>query len=260
MPDTTCPRCHRTFAADKLKSHYAKAHGGKPPMDPKKKATIAVAVFVALGAGIAIAVASGAFDPPPADIAFHIDGSPRMGSEDAPVQLIAFESPQCPSCRLFHVPRNGGESTFDRIVESYVNTGKVRYVEKTFFIGEPWEERAASAQKCAWHRSEPSFFNLTHSIYAEAQGTYFSSLPDSYLENFAAREGFDVGAFMTCVNQDKYRHEIEQDVQDGMRAGVRGTPNFFIIAPDGTRTLISGAQPYATFRDAIEQALGGAGQ
>ena len=44
--------------------------------------------------------------------------------------------------------------------------------------------------------------------------------------------------------------EIQKDYQDGITAGVQGTPAFFVNG-----NLIEGAQPYSVFQAAIEAAL-----
>lgn len=58
--------------------------------------------------------------------------------------------------------------------------------------------------------------------------------------------------FDTCYDSNRYADEIAKDVNDATAAGVNGTPAFFING-----TLLSGAQPYATFQGAIEAALKG---
>jgi len=59
--------------------------------------------------------------------------------------------------------------------------------------------------------------------------------------------------FASCLSSGKFRPEIEQDLQDGIRAGVMGTPGIFING-----TLLSGAQPEAAFEHVIESELAGA--
>jgi len=44
--------------------------------------------------------------------------------------------------------------------------------------------------------------------------------------------------------------EVQKDFQDGQRAGVRGTPAFFINGK-----LLSGAQPFSAFQQVIEAEL-----
>ncbi len=53
----------------------------------------------------------------------------------------------------------------------------------------------------------------------------------------------------------KYKSQIEQDIQDGLRAGVFGTPGFFING-----IFLSGAQPAAAFEKIIDEELAGMNQ
>ncbi len=60
---------------------------------------------------------------------------------------------------------------------------------------------------------------------------------------------------------DRHQARVQQDQDDGVSAGVRGTPSFVIgrTRPDGTieGALISGARPVNDFRQEIDQVLAG---
>jgi predicted DsbA family dithiol-disulfide isomerase len=62
--------------------------------------------------------------------------------------------------------------------------------------------------------------------------------------------GLDEKSFSSCLVSGKFKAQIEQDVQDGTKAGVAGTPSFFI---DGV--FVSGAQPEAEFEKIIDGEL-----
>ena len=59
----------------------------------------------------------------------------------------------------------------------------------------------------------------------------------------------------------KYAAEIRKDLEDGQKAGVRGTPTFFLGLIDAKNDqirvakMIVGAQPYTSFKEAIETLL-----
>ncbi|MEE9149447.1 MAG: DsbA family protein [Candidatus Tectomicrobia bacterium] len=69
----------------------------------------------------------------------------------------------------------------------------------------------------------------------------------------------DATAFDACVEDGTYAAEVQKDYQDRAAAGVQGAPGFFIgkTGPGDTiqGTMISGAQPLAVFRQAIEGLL-----
>lgn len=81
--------------------------------------------------------------------------------------------------------------------------------------------------------------------------------PSLTVENFKkwARDlDLDGKQFDTCFDSGKYADEITKDIADGTASGITGTPGFFV-----NDTAISGAQPYASFKNAIEAALSGKG-
>ena len=53
----------------------------------------------------------------------------------------------------------------------------------------------------------------------------------------------------------KYADHIESDVQDAIASGGEGTPYIVVVAPDGEKFPISGAQPYSAFKSIIDLAL-----
>ncbi len=72
----------------------------------------------------------------------------------------------------------------------------------------------------------------------------------------------DMAGFEECFNGDKYTQKVRDDLQEGTRAGVRGTPSFFVglaNPEDPTKIratkFIRGAQPYEAFKQAIEELL-----
>jgi protein-disulfide isomerase len=108
----------------------------------------------------------------------------------------------------------------------------------------PMAEGAAEAARCA---GEQGKFWEYHDLLFGDQG----SLDRNSLIVKAAKLQLDAKQFEACVASEKYKAQIQQDNQDGMRAGVSGTPGFFING-----IFMSGAQPEATFEKAIEEQLG----
>jgi transcriptional regulator with XRE-family HTH domain len=67
--------------------------------------------------------------------------------------------------------------------------------------------------------------------------------------------GLNKGIFSQCLTSQKPKDEIAKDTADGNAAGVDGTPASYING-----TLVSGAQPFAVFKSAIDAALRAAGK
>lgn len=175
------------------------------------------------------------------------DGN-AMGDPNAPVTIIEYSDFQCPFCRRF------AEQTKPLLVEEYVATGKVRFVYRSFglFIGQESLD-AAEAAYCAGDQGK--FWEYHDMLFANQIGENVGAFAPKRLLAMAEALGLDMTQFRQCFESHKYRDRAMQDQTEGRQAGVRATPSFVIIAPDGSTQLIEGAQPMEVFRQAIEQAL-----
>jgi protein-disulfide isomerase len=72
---------------------------------------------------------------------------------------------------------------------------------------------------------------------------------------YADRIGIDRAAFAACLDSERFRDAVEQDVREGLALGVTGTPTFFV---NGRRLV--GLLPVEDFRDAVRVALAEAGK
>ena len=67
--------------------------------------------------------------------------------------------------------------------------------------------------------------------------------------------------FQECMDSRRYVNDIRKDISEGQRAGVRGTPTFFIGVSEGEDTkikvlkVIRGAQPYQNFKETLDSIL-----
>jgi protein-disulfide isomerase len=77
---------------------------------------------------------------------------------------------------------------------------------------------------------------------------------DDLLHNAMALK-LDERRFTSCVDSGQYKGEIDNDLKEGIRAGVSGTPSFFING-----VFISGAQPIAVFDKIIKEEIVSIGQ
>lgn len=177
-----------------------------------------------------------------------LSGNPMLGKSDAPITLIEFSDYQCPFCQRFF------QTTLPALRTEYIDRGKVRYVFRDFPIDQihPHARKAAEAAHCAGEQGK----------YWEMHDVLFQNQPAleiDKLKAYARSLQLDATAFDACLEQNKYTAEVQKDYADGVTAGVRGTPGFFVgkTGSDDTiqGTLISGAQPLAVFRQAIEGLL-----
>jgi predicted DsbA family dithiol-disulfide isomerase len=78
------------------------------------------------------------------------------------------------------------------------------------------------------------------------------------LLTYAANVKLDVPKFKACLDSDKYRADIDKQIQEGMSAGVNGTPSFVLGRLEGDKlqgVRLVGAQPYSAFDAKIQEML-----
>jgi len=73
--------------------------------------------------------------------------------------------------------------------------------------------------------------------------------PDD-LKKYAAELSMDTEEFNACVDSGRLRAQVQADMQDGARAGVTGTPAFFVNG-----RFLNGAQPFQIFQEVIDDEL-----
>jgi len=86
---------------------------------------------------------------------------------------------------------------------------------------------------------------------------------DGTIASLVSEIDVDVDKFTECIEDNDFTSEIAKDTSDGQAAGITGTPGFVVgtLDKDGNvkGSIISGAQPFAVFKDAIDKALDGDG-
>ena len=171
----------------------------------------------------------------PPSLNVTLEGAPVRGSANAPVTIVEFSDFQCPYCARV-------QPDLVKIRETYKD--KVKIVFKDY----PLEfhanaRKAAEASRCA---AEQGKYWEYHDVLF-ANGT---ALELANLKKFAENLKLDATQFSTCLDSGKHAASISKDMAEGTQAGVTGTPAFFVNG-----RFLSGAQPFASFQDAIEEAL-----
>lgn len=179
-----------------------------------------------------------ALAPPRADVG--ADDDPFMGPPDAPVTLIEFSDFQCPYCRRV-------QSVLKRLMTAY--HGQLKLVFRDFPLRQihPEAQKAAEAAQCA--NDQGQFWQYHDRLFATTE------LGVEDLKQYAVELGLDAEHFNTCLDSDKYRQEVQGDIDDALAAGVNATPSFFVNG-----LPISGAVPFERFVEMVELALGRVGE
>ena len=67
--------------------------------------------------------------------------------------------------------------------------------------------------------------------------------PLKNLKPLAEEIGVDGGKFEKCLNTGKYANKVKEDMANGKKIGVTGTPAAFILNAKGEMKFVNGAMP-----------------
>ena len=182
-----------------------------------------------------------------------IKDAPFLGNAGAKLTLVEFTDYQCGFCKRHF------NNVLPQIKQDYVDTGRVKYVMRQFPLVSihPRATKASEAALCAGDQGK--YWEVHDRIFGDQR-----KLSDEDLQAHAKAEGLDGARFKDCLGSDKYTKRVQTDVAEGAKAGVRGTPSFFLgltdlSSPDKIRATeyIRGAQPFPSFKKAIDKLLSG---
>lgn len=176
--------------------------------------------------------------PPRMEVGF--DPARVRGNPKAKVMIVEFSDFQCPFCREV-------TATLKNVLAKHEGTVALAFRDMPIPQIHPQAEMAAEAARCA---GEQGKFWEYHDLLFGNQ----NKLDRNGLLEQARSLKLEEKQFDSCLTAEKYKAQVQQDSQDGMRAGVTGTPGFFING-----VFMSGALPEATFERAIQEQLAAPG-
>ncbi len=158
---------------------------------------------------------------PPEDIPIDSD-DPKLG--DGPVQLVIFNSFECPGCKI--VCEYLREAMTDRF------PGKLRVVFKHFPLGkacnslveqEMYPHACAAAWAAEAAKQEDVFWPFHDALLAADL-----SEPNDPIQRVARETGLAPEQFDQLRNAEATRKKVQRDIELGKHLGVMGTPTIFI--------------------------------
>lgn len=142
-----------------------------------------------------------------------VKGAPYKGPKNAPVTLVVFSDFQCPYCS-----RIG--AVIDQVLEKYPK--EVKSVFKNFpLANHRFAMKAAQAAVAA--DAQGKFWEYHDLIFKN-----YSNLSDEKFEEFRAQLNLDKAKFDKAMNAPETTAKINNDKNDGINAGVRGTPSIYV--------------------------------
>ena len=177
---------------------------------------------------------------PPPSKNDHIYGNPA-----AAISLIEYSDFECPYCKRFH-------DTAKQVADG--SNGQVNLIYRHFPLEfhNPGAQKQAEASECAAEGGgNDAFWKYTDAIYARTRSNG-KGFPIENLVPLAVEIGLDQAVFEQCFGNGKFARKVQQQLAEGQRAGIGGTPgNILFQRATGKTIALHGAQPYERFRDAI---------
>ncbi len=170
-----------------------------------------------------------------------------IGNRDAKVTLVNYSDFLCPFCQKFHDTLQGIEAKYGDRVNFVFRHLPIVGGDNSFAL-------ARGAECAVAERGNEAFIEYADLVYAKA-GT--NKLPgDDFAEAVAKDMGLNVSEFAKCLASDAYDAKIIAQANNGLAMGVEGTPFSVIVASDGTKYPVNGAQSAATVTQLLDLALG----
>lgn len=168
-----------------------------------------------------------------------VDDDPSIGPADAAITIIEFSDFECPYCRKWH------DEVYPRLMETFA--GQVRLVYRDFPLTSIHQNAAAAALAADCANEQGAYWEYHDKLFSMERG-----LSSEAYQEYAQDLGLDTGKFDECLQDEKYKDEVDADFEFAARLGVRSTPTFFING-----IALVGAQPFEVFQQVIEKELAG---
>jgi protein-disulfide isomerase len=173
-------------------------------------------------------VKSAAVTPTPQKRTIRVQSGYSLGSDTAPLTLIEFTDYQCPFCRGFQ------NSTFDQIRKLYIDTGRLRFISRNLPLDiHPDAMRSAEAALCAGDQG--GYWPMRDFLFKSP------SLATERILDSAQNLKLDSEVFRACLDGEKHKTEILNDVSEARALQINGTPAFVV-----GKTTAFGVEGYVT--------------
>jgi protein-disulfide isomerase len=173
----------------------------------------------------------------PYRVPFNNERAPAVGPANAPVTLVEFSDFQCPFCERFF-------PTLKQLQQHFGDKLRVVYRQFPLTNIHPNAFKAAEASLCADDQGQ--FWDMHDLLFQEQD-----RLAVRDLKVKASRLGLNQKKFDACLDSGRHVEQVQEDLKEGTRIGVTGTPAIFINGIP----LEGGAVPYEVVAAAIEKEM-----
>ena len=172
-----------------------------------------------------------------AELPLDLANGTKLGRDDAPVKITAFEDFQCPFCLQYTANQEPA------IVNELVKTGKVQLEFRHLPILKNESVAAAMASQCAadqdkfWQYHHLLFLTQAKAGQVPDERLNVGRFSDEKLKQFATDVGLERTAFDQCLDTREHLDLVTEHQRQANEFGITGTPGFLVNGqPLGTGT------------------------
>jgi len=173
-----------------------------------------VAALNAMRTPAAAAPAAGGPSQPVKKVDLSLADAPFLGKAGAKVTVALFSDFQCPFC-------SRAEPVVKQILQAYPDDVKFYFKQFPLISIHPNARPAALASMAA--RKQNKFWEMHDLLFANQR-----ALDGPSIHRYAESLGLDMAAFDKDSADPATARLLEQEIMEGQKAGVQGTPTFFV--------------------------------
>ena len=187
--------------------------------------------------------------PPTGEVSLTLDADrPMRGDPAAPVVVVEFSDFKCHACEKFSL------TIMPNLEKEFIKSGKVKVTFVDFpLIDQAHYTTVAESVHCAGDQGK--YWEMHDLLWLK-----IGALADYHLVEYAGDLGLDVEAFKACLDEDRFRETVLDDLNLTYGLGISARPTFFIgrrddaAGPDTyTGRYIVGAQNYLLYKSVIRR-------
>ncbi len=135
-----------------------------------------------------------------------------LGNENSNIKIEVFEDIECPVCNIFHPVLKQIEAEFDVSIK-YFHFPLTQLHKNAF--------KAAEAAECA--NDQDKFWEYVDLAHKNNENLLINDLRE-----YAKQVNLDINKFEACLISNSKKNIIKQDIREGLKRNVQGTPTVFI--------------------------------
>lgn len=179
-------------------------------------AVAAAALFAAACSG-----ESGGADGASASVTPHLKDV-VLGDANAPVEIVEYASLSCAHCRDFW------KQDFPRLKADYIDTGKVKFTLKDFPTDNDIAIAGIALARC---KGEANYYPIVDDVFSAQYDLMMAAregAAGAKLVEIAGKHNVSPEELRACMSDKRIMDFINKTVEEGQKAGVRGTPAVFL--------------------------------